>query len=53
MGLSRDSKVTGLIWMLEKLAAIALYEMTNPRLKASEAMNFTTKRKPALMTKTK
>jgi hypothetical protein len=31
------------------LAANALYEMKNPRLEPNGAMNFMTKRKPALM----
>jgi hypothetical protein len=49
MGLYRDSKATGLIWMKTLLVAKALYEMKNPRLKPNGAMNFMTKRKPALM----
>ena len=46
------SKAAGLIWMPKPIAAIALYEMTNLRLKPNGAMNSTTKRKPALMVET-
>ena len=47
------SKATDLIWIPKPITAKALYIMKNLRLKLDGAMNYMTKRKPALMAETR